>query len=105
MGEATKSLALHANCLQMLACVCHILALFDPNFRDLAGLIDCIADSVFMTVMGCMNAQVALELNHRMAGVGPGAPPGSSPSSRRPPASAPTRPNWQSVVPDGSPAA
>ena len=63
-----------SNCLQLLACVCHILAIVQPEFRDLAALIDCIADLVFLTVMGCMNAQVDLELKKRMGAVAPGGP-------------------------------
>lgn len=59
----------------MLACLCHIAAIFEPSLRDAACILDCIADSVFLTVMGCMNAQVALELNSRMSGVAPGGAP------------------------------
>ena len=64
-----------SNCLQMLACLFHILAIFEPSCRDAAAILDCIADLVFLTVMGCMNAQVDLELKTRGGSVGPGAPP------------------------------
>jgi len=56
------------NCMQMLACVCHILAMFEPSFRDLADLIDCIADLVFFTVAGCMAAQTNVEMDTQSKG-------------------------------------
>lgn len=32
------------NCLQIFSFICHILAIIDNSFRDLARIIDCIAD-------------------------------------------------------------
>ena len=31
------------NCMQLIACICHILAIIDQTFEDLANLIDFIA--------------------------------------------------------------
>ena len=53
------------NCIQMLACICHLAAMFDPSFRDLANILDLIADIVFYTTAGCMHAQVHYELTER----------------------------------------
>eukprot|EP01041_Mallomonas_annulata_P010827 gene10828-22587_t len=53
------------NCLQVLSCVCDILAIFEPQLRDLAQLIDLIARIVFYCTMGCMAAQVNFELDYR----------------------------------------
>ena len=52
-------------CIQMLACICHVAAMFDPSFRDLANILDLIADIVFYTTAGCMHAQVHYELTER----------------------------------------
>ena len=49
----------------MLACVCNFLALFIDAFRQLADLIRCIADIVFLTISGCATSQVVHELKHR----------------------------------------
>ena len=53
------------NCIQCLACICHIAAIIDPTFQDLATILDLIADLVFYTTAGCMNAQVNYELTLR----------------------------------------
>ncbi len=53
------------NCLQVLACVCDLLALADRNLRKLSNVIDHLADTVYHTISGCMTAQVAHELNQR----------------------------------------
>jgi len=53
------------NCIQLLSCICHIAACIEPAFRDLAILIDIIADLVFMTTVGCMGAQMNLELANK----------------------------------------
>ena len=46
------------NCLQMIACVCHVLAFIDASFDTLAQIIDLIANCFYHTVSGCMSAQV-----------------------------------------------
>mmetsp|Transcript_19102 Transcript_19102/g.27329 ORF Transcript_19102/g.27329 Transcript_19102/m.27329 type:complete len:214 (+) Transcript_19102:27-668(+) len=53
------------NCLQMLSCVCDILAIFIADLRQLARIIDWIADLMFHCVSGCMTAQVAHEVNYQ----------------------------------------
>lgn len=53
------------NCLLMLSCFCHVLALVDDSFNNLARILDIISDVVFHTVSGCMTAQVAHELDYR----------------------------------------
>ena len=53
------------NCLQILACVCDILAIFDESFRAISQLIDRIADLFYHMLSGCMTAQVAHELNYQ----------------------------------------
>lgn len=46
------------NCLQVLACICSILALIDGTFSEIARIINWIADLFYHTVSGCMTAQV-----------------------------------------------
>ena len=53
------------NFMQLLACVCNILACFIPELRDAAQCIQCIADLVFYTTAGCMFAQINYEWNAR----------------------------------------
>ena len=53
------------NFMQVLSCICHILACIEPSFRDMAQLVDFIADLVFYTTAGCMFAQVNYEWNER----------------------------------------
>ncbi|EKX37632.1 hypothetical protein GUITHDRAFT_165451 [Guillardia theta CCMP2712] len=52
------------NCLQLLSCICNILAMFIEELEALADLVDFIADVVFALVSSCMIAQVNYELNH-----------------------------------------
>lgn len=52
------------NCMQLISCICHILAMFDSSFEDLANLVDCIADMVFLTTQACMTTQADYELTH-----------------------------------------
>eukprot|EP01041_Mallomonas_annulata_P008654 gene8654-17857_t len=58
------------NCLQMLACVCGILALFVPELRELSQCINCIADLFYHTLSGCMTAQIAHEMNYQLKNAG-----------------------------------
>mmetsp|Transcript_16031 Transcript_16031/g.16148 ORF Transcript_16031/g.16148 Transcript_16031/m.16148 type:complete len:212 (-) Transcript_16031:167-802(-) len=53
------------NCIQALACICNILAMFIPDLREIARIIDCIADCVYHTVSGCMTAQTAYEVDYQ----------------------------------------
>jgi len=60
------------NCLQLLACVCDILAIFCAQFRELAQLIRCVADITYCTIQACFQAQVDLEIRDgSMAGAAP----------------------------------
>ena len=49
----------------MLRCVCDTVAIFYPDARDLANIIDIIAELTYHTVSGCMTAQVAHEINYQ----------------------------------------
>ena len=77
--ECDNRLIRFNNCMQVLSCICHFAAIFDRNLRDLAQIIDLIADIVFFSMAGCMTAQVDYEINYReslgSAGTLPGAPP------------------------------
>lgn len=53
------------NFCQMLSCICDFLGIFMKEFRDLAELIRCIADIVFLTISGCATSQVVHELKDR----------------------------------------
>ncbi|RYH26721.1 hypothetical protein EON65_14175 [archaeon] len=46
------------NCIQALACVVSVLAIFIQDLRELSHIINFIADLVYHTVSGCMTAQV-----------------------------------------------
>ena len=63
--ECDNRLIRFNNCIQVLSCICHVLAIFKPQFRDLAQIIDLIADIVFFSMAGCMTAQVDYEINYR----------------------------------------
>lgn len=53
------------NCLQIISCVCDTLAMIDQSFRDLAHIIDLIAEITYHTISGCMTAQTAHEINYQ----------------------------------------
>lgn len=55
------------NCLQVLSCVCFIVACITPCEGDdvAARIIDCIADAVFCAISACMTAQTYHEVNMR----------------------------------------
>jgi ferredoxin len=55
------------NCIQCLACLCHIAALIDENLRQLAYIVDRIADLVYHMTSGCMTAQVAYEVDYHLS--------------------------------------
>jgi len=52
------------NCIQLVSCVCHILASCFPEFSDLAAIIDFLADIVFYTTQACMTTQTNFELDY-----------------------------------------
>ena len=47
-----------SNCLQLVACIFQILAIFIDALREAAQIIDCIADLFTCSVAGCMGAQI-----------------------------------------------
>ena len=47
-----------SNCLQLISCVLDIVAIFVEQARDLAHIVDCLADLFTCSVAGCMGAQV-----------------------------------------------
>ncbi|EGD75470.1 hypothetical protein PTSG_06544 [Salpingoeca rosetta] len=50
------------NCMQILSCICNILAIFIDGLDALANLIDLIADIVYCLTQACMQAQTYHEL-------------------------------------------
>jgi len=50
------------NCLQIVACICNILAIFFAQLRELAQLLRCVADITYCTISSCMAAQVNFEI-------------------------------------------
>mmetsp|Transcript_11115 Transcript_11115/g.24691 ORF Transcript_11115/g.24691 Transcript_11115/m.24691 type:complete len:221 (+) Transcript_11115:148-810(+) len=55
------------NCLQMIACFCTVASYIMPELRDIAQLINLIADVFYHTVSGCMTAQVAYEIDYQLS--------------------------------------
>jgi hypothetical protein len=53
------------NCLQLLACFCDIAAIFVRELRQLAHVLDMIANCVFYSTVGCMASQVNNEIDYR----------------------------------------
>lgn len=53
------------NCLQLLACFCDIAAIFIRELRELAHILDMIANCVFYSTVGCMASQVNNEIDYR----------------------------------------
>ena len=51
------------NFLQILACVCALLAIIEPSLQDAAECVKLIADIVYIITSGCMQAQTWLELS------------------------------------------
>jgi len=51
-----------SNCLQLISCILDIAAMFVDQLRELALLVDLIADVFTMSVGGCMGAQVHHEI-------------------------------------------
>jgi len=83
-----------SNCMQCIACICHILACFISQLREAARIMDCIADCVFFSTAGCMVAQVQHEITYRDALGAPHTAGGHSmeppPHSMAPPPPPPT---------------
>jgi hypothetical protein len=58
-----------SNCLQLISCVLDIVAMFVEQARDLAHIVDCIADLFTLSVAGCMGAQISHEIKKDADGV------------------------------------
>merc|ERR1711881_363572 len=50
------------NCMQLLSCICYILAMIDDMFSMAAMIVDFIADVVYAIISGCMIGQMDLEM-------------------------------------------
>jgi len=50
------------NCIQLLSCICHILAVISDTFELAACILDVIADVTYCVIQACMQAQTHLEL-------------------------------------------
>lgn len=48
------------NFLQLLSCICDIASICFRDIRELARIIDLIADLVYMTTVGCMTVRTGL---------------------------------------------
>jgi len=78
-----------SNCLQLVSCILDIVAIFVEQARELAHVVDCIADVFTCSVAGCMGAQISHEIKkdaHEIVyvvveGVPVGAQPGAVPGS------------------------
>ncbi|CAM9963448.1 unnamed protein product [Ectocarpus fasciculatus] len=53
------------NFLQLLSCICNIAAICIEEIRELARIIDLIADIVYMTTVGCMTGQMMYEMEYQ----------------------------------------
>lgn len=51
-----------SNCLQLISCILDIVAIFVEQARELAHIVDCIADAFTCSVAGCMGAQIRHEI-------------------------------------------
>jgi hypothetical protein len=47
-----------SNCIQLAACICDIVAIFNRELRHLARVLDHLADLVYHIMSGCMTSQV-----------------------------------------------
>ena len=56
------------NCTQTLSCVCRCISSVNPNLEHLStcsAVLSFVADIVFVSMVGCMTAQVSHEIRHR----------------------------------------
>ena len=65
---------------------CSLAAIFNPDLRDLAELVDLIADAVTYSVAGCMGAQIYREIKSDAKVKPAGAPPAALEMAGAPPA-------------------
>merc|ERR1712086_235585 len=50
------------NCMQLLACICHVAAIFFEGFKSLADLVSLAAHVVYCLTQACMQAQTDMEM-------------------------------------------
>lgn len=53
-----------SNCLQILSCLCHVLACCFEELRQCAQVVDCIADCFTFSMAGCMGAQLCAQIKY-----------------------------------------
>ena len=58
-----------SNCLQLVSCIIDIIAQFVPEARELAMIVDLVADLFTCSVAGCMGAQVHHEIKKDADGI------------------------------------
>lgn len=51
------------NCMQCLACICHVAAIFQEDLRECAVIVERIADIVYCMTQACMQTQVYHEID------------------------------------------
>lgn len=51
-----------SNCMQILSCICHMLAYIDGMFAQAACIVDILAEIVYCLTLGCMQTQTHHEL-------------------------------------------
>ena len=51
--------------LQALACFCYIASIIEPGLRDVAAVVDCVADMVYCSVCACMQTQHKDQIKYR----------------------------------------
>lgn len=54
-----------SNCLQVLSCICDILAIFIDQLRECARILDLISALVYHCVSGCMTVQTSHEIDYQ----------------------------------------
>ena len=68
-----------SNFLQSMACLCEIAACLCGDGYDAAATVRIVADSFFFSLIACMSAQVATELDAERKGGAPARQPGMAP--------------------------
>eukprot|EP01064_Diplonema_japonicum_P028441 TRINITY_DN435_c0_g2_i8.p1 TRINITY_DN435_c0_g2~~TRINITY_DN435_c0_g2_i8.p1 ORF type:complete len:282 (+),score=45.12 TRINITY_DN435_c0_g2_i8:111-848(+) len=97
------------NCIQILACFCTIASIFISDLREAAQCVRLIADFVFRTLMGCINAQVNFEIDYQLQRGGgaykpvAGAVAGAYPPQQNMGGQVPPQPHYAQGYPQGAP--
>eukprot|EP00658_Telonema_sp_P-2_P035606 TRINITY_DN2585_c0_g1_i16.p1 TRINITY_DN2585_c0_g1~~TRINITY_DN2585_c0_g1_i16.p1 ORF type:complete len:218 (+),score=29.83 TRINITY_DN2585_c0_g1_i16:184-837(+) len=88
------------NCIQMLACICEICAMFNPDLREAADCIHCIAQIVFCCMAGCMAGQIDIEKRYQQS-LGPASAPLLGPEAHDRDTAPGQAPEYRAVAHDG----